>query len=219
MGGALIFVAWAALYALPLRPEVSFAVGSLAILLLLLGATLLVPAVVGLAERLARPAAVLAFGNEGLLGSGNVRRATGRTALTVAALLVGIAMVIATNSLAGAFTHDLTSWVETALGGDLYVRAPQPMREQFEDRQQTQQYLTTAEGRQLYQRRAGVEGTISQGVRAFGLRLCRYRGLAKTSLQHIATAAAINLDRLIAWFNEIPQAHTRTSRFARLAPA
>jgi transposase len=94
-----------------------------------------------------------------------------------------------------------------------------PLREQFEARQQTQQYLTTAEGRQLYQRRAGVEGTISQGVRAFGLRLCRYRGLAKTSLQHIATAAAINLDRLIAWFNEIPQAHTRTSRFARLAPA
>jgi hypothetical protein len=94
-----------------------------------------------------------------------------------------------------------------------------PLREQFEARQKAQQYLTTAEGRQLYQRRAGVEGTISQGVRAFGLRLCRYRGLAKTSLQHIATAAAINLDRLIAWFNEIPQAQTRTSRFARLAPA
>ncbi|MCC6190711.1 MAG: ABC transporter permease [Anaerolineales bacterium] len=132
VGGALIFVAWAALYALPVRPEAGFAVGGLAILLLLLGATLMVPAVVGLAERLVRPAAVLAFGAEGVLGSGNVRRATGRTALTVAALLVGIAMVIATSSLSGAFTHDLTSWVETALGGDLYVRSPQPMREQFE---------------------------------------------------------------------------------------
>jgi Transposase DDE domain len=28
----------------------------------------------------------------------------------------------------------------------------------------------------LYARRAGVEGTISQGVRAFGLRQARYRG-------------------------------------------
>ncbi|MFD9823067.1 transposase [Streptomyces violascens] len=31
-----------------------------------------------------------------------------------------------------------------------------------------------------YATRAGVEGTISQAVRAFGLRRCRYRGLAKT---------------------------------------
>lgn len=131
VGLALIFIAWAMLYQLPWRPEVGFAAGSFAILLLMLGATLLVPRVVGVAEWLARPLARLVFGNEGMLGAGNVRRATGRTALTVAALLVGIAMVIATNSLAGAFTHDITAWVETALGGDLYVRAPMPMREQF----------------------------------------------------------------------------------------
>jgi hypothetical protein len=72
-------------------------------------------------------------------------------------------------------------------------------------------------------RRAGIEETISQGVHwvppGRSLRCCRYRGLAKTALQHIATAAAINLDRIIAWLNEIPQAKTRISRFARLAPA
>ena len=60
--------------------------------------------------------------------------------------------------------------------------------------------LTTEAGRRLYARRAGIEGTISQGVRAFGLRRARYRGLAKTHLQHVATAAAINLDRLGDWF-------------------
>lgn len=38
------------------------------------------------------------------------------------------------------------------------------------------------EGQQRYKRRAGVEGTISQGVRAFGLRRSRYRGLSKTHL-------------------------------------
>ena len=130
-GLALLFIAWAMLYEIPWRPEVGYTTGSLAILLLMLGATLLVPHVVGTAEWLARPVALLIFGNEGLLGSGNVRRATGRTALTVAALLVGIAMVISTASLAQAFTHDLTAWVETALGGDLYVRAPMPLREQF----------------------------------------------------------------------------------------
>jgi putative ABC transport system permease protein len=131
-GLALIFVAWAALYRIPFRTEFAFSVGSTSILILLFGATLLVPAVVGLAERLARPAAIFFFGNEGMLGSGNVRRSAGRTSLTVASLMVGLAMVIANNSLAAAFIHDITAWVETALGGDLYVRAPLPMREQFE---------------------------------------------------------------------------------------
>jgi transposase len=79
--------------------------------------------------------------------------------------------------------------------------------------------LATKEGRRCYARRAGIEGTISQGVRAFGLRRSRYRGLAKTHLQHVATAAAVNLERLAAWFRAAPRAATRTSRFAGLATA
>src|SRR4051794_38359087 len=77
--------------------------------------------------------------------------------------------------------------------------------------------LATKEGRRAYARRAGIEGTISQGVRAFGLRRSRYRGLARTHLQHVATAAAIDLARLGDWFRAIPRATTRTSRFAALA--
>ncbi|HEX2135397.1 MAG TPA: transposase [Microvirga sp.] len=77
--------------------------------------------------------------------------------------------------------------------------------------------LTTREGRRLYARRAGIEGTLSQGVRAFGLRRSRYRGLAKTHLQHVATAAAIDLGRLSDRFQATPRAATRTSRFVALA--
>src|SRR5215207_1756326 len=68
--------------------------------------------------------------------------------------------------------------------------------------------LATKEGRRAYARRAGIEGTISQGVRAFGLRRSRYRGLPGTRLQHVATAAAIDLERLAAWFRSIPRAAT-----------
>jgi transposase len=75
----------------------------------------------------------------------------------------------------------------------------------------------TAAGRALYALRRGVEGTISQAVRAFGLRRARYRGLAKTGLQNVATAAALDLDRIAAWFDQRPLAPTRTSRFAALA--
>ncbi len=77
--------------------------------------------------------------------------------------------------------------------------------------------LASEEGTLLYHRRAGVEATISQGVRAFGLRRTRYRGQAKTHLQHVATAAAINLERIWAWLEGVPRAATRTSRFAALA--
>jgi transposase len=93
-----------------------------------------------------------------------------------------------------------------------------PSQERFEALQAARAWYASEEGRQRYQRRAGVEGTLSQGVRAFGLRRSRYRGLEKTHLQHVATAAAINIDRLVAWLEEQPRAKTRTSRFAALAP-
>lgn len=43
-----------------------------------------------------------------------------------------------------------------------------------------------------YGLRAGIEGTISEGLRCHGLRRARYRGQPKTQLQAKAIAAAIN---------------------------
>jgi transposase len=71
----------------------------------------------------------------------------------------------------------------------------------------------------LYSQRAGIEGTISQGVRAFGLRQARYRGLKRTHLQELATAAAVNVGRIANWLSGVPTAVTRRSRLAALAPA
>ena len=76
--------------------------------------------------------------------------------------------------------------------------------------------LKTEEGRLLYAQRAGVEGTLSQGVRGFGARRSRYRGLAKTHLQQVMTAVAMNIDRIVSWLVGRPLAATRTSRFAEL---
>jgi transposase len=84
--------------------------------------------------------------------------------------------------------------------------------------QQARQKQTTEEWQQQYAKRAGVEGTISQSVRGFGLRECRYIGLAKTHLQHVLTAAAINLARLDDWFTGKKRTDTRVSRFAALRP-
>jgi transposase len=68
-----------------------------------------------------------------------------------------------------------------------------------------------------YRVRAGVEGTLSQGVRAFGLRQSRYIGLAKTSLQQVCSAVAMNALRVVNWLGGTPRAKTRVTRFAALA--
>jgi len=83
--------------------------------------------------------------------------------------------------------------------------------------QQARQYQQTEAFRHEYARRAGVEGTISQAVRAFGLRQARYLGLAKTHVQEVGTAVAINLCRWFAWHRQKPRARTRKSRLAALA--
>lgn len=77
----------------------------------------------------------------------------------------------------------------------------------------------TAQFREHYAQRAGIAGTIAQGVGLGALRRSRYRGLAKTRLLHFLIAAAHNLLRLAARLAERPLAQTRTSAFARLAPA
>jgi transposase len=47
----------------------------------------------------------------------------------------------------------------------------------------------------LMHRRNGVEGTISELKRGYGLRRCRYRGLIKTGLQNYLIGAACNIKR------------------------
>ncbi len=91
-------------------------------------------------------------------------------------------------------------------------------RAHHEALQKGRQVQQTEAWQEQYAKRAGVEGTISQAVRGFGLRECRYVGLAKTHLQHVLTAAAINLSRLDGWFTGKKRAQTRVSRFATLRP-
>lgn len=67
-----------------------------------------------------------------------------------------------------------------------------------------------------YAARAGSEGTLSQAVRRGGLRHARYVGLAKTHLQSLLTATALNLVRILNWVLGVPLARTRASRFQQL---
>ena len=77
----------------------------------------------------------------------------------------------------------------------------------------------TEEFKAQYARRAGIEGTISQGTHTGGLRRSRYIGFVKTRLMHLLLGAAINFMRVAAWLAERPRARTRQSAFAALAGA
>jgi transposase len=61
-----------------------------------------------------------------------------------------------------------------------------------------------------------IEGTISQGVRAFNLRRSRYVGKVKTHLQHLLIAAAMDVVRIYCWLTGEPHAQTRRSSFFAL---
>lgn len=76
--------------------------------------------------------------------------------------------------------------------GRLSIRS----QEEFLQLQRRRKLQETAEFQVTYAKRAGIEGTHSQAVRALGLRQSRYIGLQKASLQHSFIAAAINLLRL-----------------------
>ncbi len=91
------------------------------VVFLFLGGTLLIPVSVGLWEWLLRPVMRLLFGRSGQIGSGNIRRSKNRTTLTVAALMIGVAMIIVVWAMTLSFKGDLDEWLKGYIGGDLYV--------------------------------------------------------------------------------------------------
>ena len=132
MGGVCLMIAgWIMIYYIRWPSWLTATIGGMAILMVLFGATLTVTLAVIWLERFTRPLAGKLYGNEGALGSANVQRSVGRTTLTVASLMVALTMIISIGSLAFSFEEDITGWIESVLGGDLYVRSPVPMRESF----------------------------------------------------------------------------------------
>ena len=94
-------------------------------------------------------------------------------------------------------------------------------RDRYEALREAKSRQNTAEFREEYAMRAGVESTHAQALHRSGLRRTRYIGLAKTRLQHIFTAIALNMVRTVSWLTdtslvEASQPKTRLSRFAAL---
>jgi putative ABC transport system permease protein len=127
VGSACIAFAYIMNYQ-PLFPGLRIQISQIAVFVMFVGATLLIPPTVSLWERVTRPIMVHLYGSEGRLGSSNVQRSKMRTALTVAALMVGVAMVIGIQAMTTAFEVDIEEWMDTYIGGDLFIYSTTPLR-------------------------------------------------------------------------------------------
>jgi transposase len=70
-----------------------------------------------------------------------------------------------------------------------------------------------------YRQRAGIEGTISLGVRHLGMRRTRTCGLPRVHLDHLLLGASLTFGRLAAWFNDERPPPARRRPFQRLMAA
>lgn len=106
---------------------------------------------------------------------------------------INIRFAAATCAVCPRFTSCVMSKTAKPRGRTLHLRP------YYEVLAQQRQKQTTSRFKQVYRRRAGIEATLSWGVRSHGLRRSRYIGLKKTQLQHSFIAAACNLKRAAWW--------------------
>lgn len=134
LGGGLLLLSYVLLYHVNLPPAIESRYSHAVALGVLVGGALLIPVLFKAWERLSRPLVRRLFGNEGQLGSRNTLRAELRTMLTVAALMIGVAMILSIRAVTGAFEVDIRTWLDSYIGGDLYVHASYPMRRDLQER-------------------------------------------------------------------------------------
>src|SRR4030095_4829369 len=96
--------------------------------------------------------------------------------------------------------------------------SPQAHHEALRAARQRQE---TPQFKAQYALRAGVESSLSQGIRRVDLRRSRYLGLARTHLQQLLTATAMHVVRVIAWLWGEPWGERRRppGHLAQLAPS
>jgi putative ABC transport system permease protein len=102
-----------------------YASGITAIIAAFLGISLIIPVLVRPLAALFSPVLRLLFGVEGRMAAANATRNRGRTALTAAALMVGISLVVAFSALGGSLLGSIKAYLDGSLGSDYVVQPSQ----------------------------------------------------------------------------------------------
>ena len=134
LGLAVLVISVIVLLWNPLPDDPTFSVGGMAVMGLFLGGTLMLPVVISYWERATRQFIRRIYGNSGMLGSRNIERAKTRTTLTVAALMIGVSMMIIVWVMTESFKGDVKDWLEGYMGGDIYVTSSINLRDRLQQR-------------------------------------------------------------------------------------
>ncbi|MBK9063397.1 MAG: FtsX-like permease family protein [Acidobacteria bacterium] len=118
-GAVLLVLAWAATRPGPVLGLPVF--GFVSVFLVVAGASLLAPAAVTFAAARADGLALRLFGVEARIARANLTGSLSRTSVAVAALTMGLSMMVAVAVMVGSFRTTVATWVGETLAGDVFV--------------------------------------------------------------------------------------------------
>ncbi len=116
-GAVLVIAATILLIVNPFPEDPQFRAGIVTVFFMFTGVTLVIPATISIWQKISQPIFQKLYGNSGSIGSRNIQRAILRTTLTVGALLIGVSMIVAVQSVTASFSKDIFEWVDSFMGG------------------------------------------------------------------------------------------------------
>ncbi len=122
-GGALLLAIGAALLAIPSKDLV---LSFIALFTITIGAAALTPLATLLLMQAARPVLGALFGLLGRMAARDVIASLSRTSVAVAALMIAVSVTIGVGLMVGSFRHTVVRWLDSSLGSDIYIAAPEP---------------------------------------------------------------------------------------------
>ncbi len=118
-GSVLLLLAWVATRPGPVRGLPLF--GFLSVFLVVAGVSLLTPAAVTFAASRLDGVALRLFGVEARLARANLTGSLSRTSVAVAALTMGLSMMVAVAVMVGSFRTTVATWVGQTLSSDVFI--------------------------------------------------------------------------------------------------
>jgi putative ABC transport system permease protein len=116
-GGLLALAGWGLLLVRTRWLALNFA----ALFMILLGAALLTPWLTRLFMALLQPLTARALGIIGVMAPRDITRALSRTAVTIAALMLAVSVIIGVSVMIDSFRHTVITWLDNVLAADIYV--------------------------------------------------------------------------------------------------
>lgn len=102
-------------------PTQSLIISFSALFLIIIGMALLTPLLTKLLMRLFAPLVDRPFGLIGLMAPRDIIRALSRTSVTIAALMISVAVIIGVSVMIASFRNTVIDWLDTILVADIFV--------------------------------------------------------------------------------------------------